>query len=104
MDKTAKYEAMILDMINHMEGMKISNEPKLETKLIIDKENHRYMVVTSGWNEAGNYYHSCSIHIEIINEKLWFYRNTPRLHRISVGQFSRRRDRFLYRLCRLGGR
>jgi len=75
MDKKLKYEAMILDMISHMEGMKISNEPKLDTKLIIDKENHRYMVVTFGWNEAGNYHHSCSIHIEIINGKFWFFRN-----------------------------
>ncbi len=75
MDKTTKYEAMILDMIDHMEGIKISNEPKLETKLIIDKEKRRYMVVTVGWNEAGDYHHSCSVHVEIINEKLWFYTN-----------------------------
>jgi len=75
MDKASRYEAMILDMINHMEGIKFSNELELETKLIIDKVNHRYMVVTSEWNKDGNYFHNCSVHIEIINGKLWFHRN-----------------------------
>ncbi len=75
MDKTTRYQTIILEMIGDMEGIKYSNEPELDTKLVIDKKNHRYIVVTTGWKANGEYIHNCSIHIEIINEKLWFHRN-----------------------------
>ena len=75
MDKTTKYEKMILDIISPLDGIKFSNEPDLDTRLVVDKENHRYQVVTTGWDKSGKRVHNCMIHLEIINEKIWIQRN-----------------------------
>ncbi len=40
------------------------------TYLIISKDENRYLVITSGW-EDGARVHTCIIHIDIINGKIW---------------------------------
>ncbi len=43
-------------------------------RLIADKENHRYQVVTVGW-QNGRFVHDCPLHFEIIDGKIWALRN-----------------------------
>lgn len=45
-----------------------------ENKLIADKENHRYQVVTIGW-DGRKFVHDCPLHMDIIDGKIWVQRN-----------------------------
>ena len=42
--------------------------------MIADKENHRYQVVTIGW-EGKKFIHDCPMHLDIIDGKIWIQRN-----------------------------
>ena len=71
--KIKKYEGFILDILAEYAKVRYSNLDA-ENKLIADKENKRYQVVTIGW-EGKKYVHDCPIHIDIINGKIWIQRN-----------------------------
>jgi hypothetical protein len=45
-----------------------------ENRLIADKENHRYQVVTIGW-DGRKFVHDCLLHLDIIEGKIWVQRN-----------------------------
>ena len=45
-----------------------------ENKLIADTVNHRYQVVTIGWDK-NKFVHDCPMHIDIIDGKVWIQRN-----------------------------
>lgn len=46
----------------------------LESKTIFDRENDRYLLMTVGWKN-GNRVHSCLVHIDIINDKIYIQRD-----------------------------
>ena len=73
MDKIAQYQDIILQILTEYSKVKYSNL-KAENQLIADKENHRYQVVTIGW-EGNKFIHDCPIHMDIINDKIWIQRN-----------------------------
>lgn len=73
MGKIKKYEAAILEILREYAELKYANLDG-ENRLIADKENHRYQVVTIGW-QNGVFVHDCPMHFEIINEKIWVLRN-----------------------------
>jgi len=75
MDKASRYEAMILEIITRIVGVKYSNEPELRNELIADTKNHRYQVNMMGWDKEGNRVHRCLIHIDIIDGKIWVQEN-----------------------------
>jgi hypothetical protein len=72
-DKIKKYEEAVLRILNEYAQIKYSN---IEggNRLIADKENHRYQVVTIGWRD-GVFVHDCPMHLEIIDGKIWAMRN-----------------------------
>ncbi len=73
MDKLKKYEAAILSILNEYAKIKYANVEG-SNQLIADKENHRYQVVTIGW-EGSRFVHDCPIHLDIINGKIWVQQN-----------------------------
>ena len=73
MDKIARYQKAILQILTEYSKVKYSNL-QAENQLIADKENHRYQVVTIGW-EGKKFIHDCPMHMDIINDKIWIQRN-----------------------------
>lgn len=74
MDKIAKYQDAILKILNEYAKIKYANVEG-ENQLIADKENHRYQIVTIGW-EGDRFVHDCPMHFDIINGKIWVQQNT----------------------------
>lgn len=73
MDKIAKYQAAILEILEAYAKIEYANISG-QNYVIADKENHRYQVVTLGW-QGKKYVHDCPIHFDIINNKIWIQRN-----------------------------
>ncbi|MDX1942576.1 MAG: XisI protein [Saprospiraceae bacterium] len=73
MDKIKKYEAAILNILNEYAQITYANV-KGGNELIADKENHRYQVVTIGW-EGDRFVHDCPLHFDIIDGKVWIQQN-----------------------------
>jgi hypothetical protein len=82
MAKIKKYQKAILEILNDYTKIRYSNI-NAENQLIADKENHRYQVITIGWDNK-KFVHDCPIHIDIINDKIWIQRN---MTEIDLGQF-----------------
>ena len=74
MDKVKKYQKIVLDILQPYTEVRYANLDA-ENRLIADKENHRYQVVTIGWDEDGKHVHDCPMHIDIIDNKIWVQRN-----------------------------
>jgi hypothetical protein len=47
---------------------------EIESRLIMDRSTDQYLLVNVGW-DAGRRIHSCLIHIEIIDRKIWIQRD-----------------------------
>jgi hypothetical protein len=73
MDKIKKYQKVILSVLEDYAKVRYSNLDAVN-QLIADKENHRYQVITIGWDKNKSV-HDCPIHIDIINGKIWVQRN-----------------------------
>lgn len=73
MDKIKKYETAILGILKEYSKVKYANIEG-ENRLIADKEDHRYLVLTIGW-EGKKFIHDCPMHFDIINGKIWIQRN-----------------------------
>ncbi|MDZ7878493.1 MAG: XisI protein [Saprospiraceae bacterium] len=71
--KLKKYEKAILEILGEYATIKYQNVEG-RNQLIIDKENHRYQVVTIGW-QGEQFVHDCPIHFDIINDKVWVQQN-----------------------------
>jgi XisI protein len=63
----------ILSILEDYATVRYSNI-NAENKLIADKVNHRYQVVTIGWDKT-KFVHDCPMHIDIIDGKVWIQRN-----------------------------
>jgi XisI protein len=73
MKKVKKYQKIILSILEDYAKVRYSNLDA-ENRLIADKENHRYQVVTIGWN-GRKFVHDCPLHFDIIDNKIWVQRN-----------------------------
>jgi XisI protein len=63
----------ILSILEDYATVRYSNI-NAENKLIADKVNHRYQVVTIGWDKT-KFVRDCPMHIDIIDGKVWIQRN-----------------------------
>jgi XisI protein len=66
-------QKIILSILEDYATVRYSNI-NAENKLIADKVNHRYQVVTIGWDKT-KFVHDCPMHIDIIDGKVWIQRN-----------------------------
>ena len=75
--KVKKYEKAILSILNEYAKIKYANVTG-GNQLIADTKNHRYQVVTIGW-EGDNFVHDCPLHFDIINGKIWVQQKYDRV-------------------------
>jgi len=73
MDKVAHYRQIIQTLLTEYAGYKSLN-PNIEREFVCDTRNDRYLVVSFGW-EGSHHVYSCSVHMEIKDEKIWIQRN-----------------------------
>ena len=73
MDKIKRYQKLILQILQEYTKVRYENL-NAENRLIADKENHRYQVLTIGW-DGNKFVHDCPMHMDIINGKIWIQRN-----------------------------
>ena len=73
MDKITKYQQAILKILNKYAKVEYANVDG-ENRVFIDKENHRYQVVTIGWS-GNKFIHDSPMHFDIINGKVWIQKN-----------------------------
>jgi XisI protein len=74
MDKLKKYQKAILEILNEYSKIKYANIEG-ENQVIADKENHRYQVVTIGW-EDNVFINDCPLRFDIIKDKIWIQQNS----------------------------
>jgi hypothetical protein len=72
MDRIEIYHQAILSVINDYiaEYTKQTSLKDVEYQPIIDKEHHRYQLLTVGWHNRQRI-HSLIFHVDIINDKIW---------------------------------
>ena len=73
MDKVKKYQKAILNILNDYAKFRYVNVNG-ENQIIADKENHRYQVMTIGWDK-NKFIHDCPMRFDIINGKIWIQQN-----------------------------
>lgn len=69
MDKIIKYESIILKILEEYAAIRYANLDA-SNELIIDRENHRYQVVTIGW-DGYKRVHTATLHFDIKGGKIW---------------------------------
>ena len=77
MDKLAQYRTYILQLLEQYKVYKTSYK-EVDIQVIIDSEHDHYQLVHVGWNNKQRI-HGCSLHIDIIEGKIWIqYNGTDR--------------------------
>jgi hypothetical protein len=75
-------QKVILSILEDYAKVRYSNLDA-ENKLIADTVNHRYQVVTIGWDK-NKFVHDCPIHIDIIDGKVWIQRNMTEIEIATI--------------------
>jgi hypothetical protein len=69
MDKLANYRQVIEKILTKYAAIPY-HYGDLKAELIISKDENRYLVITSGWEDEARV-HACIIHLDIIDDKIW---------------------------------
>ena len=71
-------EKLLSEYVEYLKGSNLTVQPGTESdqaiELILDRENHRYLLVETGWISQKRIY-DVLIHLDIINEKLWIQKD-----------------------------
>jgi len=74
MDRLEQYRQIIMEILEEFSSYTRNDDP-IQDHLIFDKERDRYQLLGVGWQNNQRVLHP-SIHIEIINEKVWLQHDT----------------------------
>ncbi|MEA5533974.1 XisI protein [Crocosphaera sp. XPORK-15E] len=74
MDKLTNYRNIIQKVLEDYAAIPY-HYGDLKAELIISKDENRYLIITSGW-ENNVRVHACIIHLDIINNKIWIQRDS----------------------------
>ena len=74
MDKTTQYELIILELLSEYADF-WGSDNGIKRRVIADKNNHTYQLISYGWQEGKRYVHNIAFHLEIINNKIWIHQN-----------------------------
>lgn len=69
MDKLGNYQMIICKVIQPYVDIKYSNVP-IKNRAAFDNKNGQYVIISEGWIEQ-QHFHSCLIHVEIIDDQVW---------------------------------
>lgn len=70
MDNLEKYRQIVQNVLLPFIELKYANG-NFENKVVFDRENNRYLVISEGWEKNGVRYHGCLLNLEIIGGKIW---------------------------------
>ncbi len=73
MDKLENYRNKIEKILSEYAAIPFAYG-NLESETIFDRTKDRYLLMTVGWKN-GNRVHSCLVHIDIINDKIYIQRD-----------------------------
>lgn len=69
MDKLNNYQQIIQLILNPYLDIKYANGD-IKNRPAYDYQNNQYLVISEGW-QGKQHLHSCLIHVEIIDNKVW---------------------------------
>jgi hypothetical protein len=69
MDRLDNYRQIIRTVLEPYTEIAYANV-KVKNRQIFDRETDRYIILSEGWDRQ-QHLHSCLLHIEIINGKVW---------------------------------
>jgi XisI protein len=69
MDRLESYREIISKVLRSYLDITYANVD-LKNRQIFDRETDRYIILSKGWQQQ-HHLHSCLIHVEIINNKVW---------------------------------
>lgn len=69
MDNLEKYRQIIRQILTPYLNISYSNV-KIRNRAAFDQETDQYLIISEGWNNQ-EHLHSCLIHLEIIDNKIW---------------------------------
>jgi hypothetical protein len=69
MDRLDSYREIICRVLRSYLDITYANID-LKNRQIFDRETDRYIILSEGWQKQ-HHLHSCLIHVEIINNKVW---------------------------------
>jgi hypothetical protein len=69
MDRLDNYRQNIRDVLKPYTNINYANV-KVKNRQIFDPETDRYLILSEGWDRQ-QHLHSCLIHVEIIDGKVW---------------------------------
>ncbi|MBD2452854.1 XisI protein [Nostoc sp. FACHB-87] len=69
MDRLETYQNIIRNILKSYLNISYANAD-IRNRAAFDSENDEYLIISEGWNDK-QHLHSCLIHIEIINGKVW---------------------------------
>jgi hypothetical protein len=70
MDNTLKYQQIIIDLLKRYGNAKRRHAPNVKKQMVVDKENHHYILLSVGWEKQGFLY-MVAFHLDIIEHKIW---------------------------------
>ncbi len=74
MDNLEKYRQIVRKVLIPYSKIKYAYGD-YQNEAIFDEKNDRYLIVSQGWEEDGIRHHSCLLHLEIINDKIWIQKD-----------------------------
>jgi XisI protein len=73
MDKLENYREIIQRILSEYASVPYAYVD-IKSEPIFDRDRDSYLLVNVGWNK-GRRMHGCLVHIDIINGKIWIYRD-----------------------------
>lgn len=74
MDKSLTYQTIIIELLNRYGKAKRRQMPQVKKQILIDKENHHYVLLSVGWHKQ-RFLYMTAFHLDIIEEKIWIQCN-----------------------------
>jgi len=73
MDKLEQYRNYIQQFLGYYRSLR-QDDPDVESQIINDKENDRYLIVNVGWRNKRRIY-GCVMHLDLRGDKIWIQYN-----------------------------
>lgn len=70
MDKLESYRQLIQELLTARAKLRSPNGP-IKSQTIFDRDGDHYQLVNLGWKNNNTRVYGCSIHVDIIDGKIW---------------------------------
>jgi hypothetical protein len=70
MDQVSHYRQLIEELLMARANNRSANDP-IRSQTVFDREGDHYQIVNLGWKDNNTRIYGCSIHVDIIGDKIW---------------------------------